>query len=468
MARILTMDNVKEQLKKYNTDYEGRRTWSQLYGSIDLSAQQALEQSKYDYSSAINDAYIAANKEKSLIASSTLGQGYKQEALADIDFSLNEAFNTYRTNYLSQVSQIESNAAQAASGIDALLEKQAENVKLYQEMPYQYLSNLYERAYGSDQYEADKKLSSLFEGNANWSKYVVNDEVNGGKRLLTEEELYDSLYDSAGNLTIKGADFYDQMLNELGTLYGESYGFYSWLANENKDLYEWSQSYNPYSYGPDMLGNNVNASSIKTMFGLASNDETYKFAERLGGMNEGELTAMMDKYVQSVTDLYNKVNDTSGRKSRNITGEVNNMVSEVKLFAEQLGIEDDLEKEMGMTFDDMSALISNKYAQSRGNGQLWAEGVTKVILGTATATAAGAGIGSSAGAPGTAAGAIVAGGASLIYLTFAQIAESISKAKNNKQLAEESARLYSQLVSAMTNYAQNKRRTLEIEQNKKY
>lgn len=449
---ITTTSNTASQLKELNKDYEKRRTWASLYGSVDVAEQQALSSLQYDYSKDVLDAYTAAYAEKSAIANSDLGTGYKQQSLYDINESLNEAFNSYRQNYMSNVSAVEQSAAQAKQGISDELATQAENINTYRAMPYQYLTNLYERAVGTEDTEADNKLEKLFLENPNWNKYLVTEEDN--VRLKTEQELLDEHYVD-GKLTLKGADFYDQMLNELGTLYGSEYSFHNWLANENAELYEWSQSYNPYDYAPNMFGDTSNLSSVQTMFGLAADDQTYQFVERYAGMSEGELDEMFSKYTKYAEDVANKLSDASGRQTKAVVGDINNMIGEIKTMATELGILDDVEAEIGMTFEELSRGVEENYSKSYTNGNIWWDG----ILTTLSSTGVGAGIGSKYGGY----GALIGAALGMLGGAVTGIAGTEQRKKENLKLAKSSSDAYEQLVVKMTNQAQQKRRQAEIE-----
>ncbi len=457
-GRITTTDSIAKQLKKYNTNYEGRKTWDQLYGAVGLSTNQALEQAQYDYYSAMNDAYAAAYNEAAAVQNSALAQGYKTKMLSDLDYDLNEAFNSYRQNYLTQKQNIESTAAEAKATVDSALLTQAKNVKAYADSPYQYLTTMFNRAYGNEDYEPDSRLLEVFEKNPNWSKYVVENE--GQKSLLSEQELYKQLYDKDGNLTIKGADFYDQMMNDLGVTIGEEYSFHNWLANENSELFEWSQSYNPYDYNPDLYGNSTNMSGMKTMFGMTSDDETYQFVERYAGMSEGELSEVFSRYDKAVSDFATKVSEDSGRHSKEIIGDINTMVSEIKEMANQLGIQGDVEEELGFTFDQLTDAIKDNYDSSESNGAIW----WKNILAYLGATHTGATTGwSQGGAWGAAIGASI--GHTLG--TAISILGSEQMKNKNSELANESSKQFQNLVVQMTKYAQNERRKTEIEYNKR-
>lgn len=456
-----TASDYSAQLKELNKDYERRRVWSSLYGAVDLSKQRALNTLRYDYGKDISEAYAAAYNQAGVIANSTLGQGYKDAAYLDLDASLSEAFESYKANYLKNKLAIEEDASKATSEIDTALNTQATNIASYQRKPYEYLTYLYERATGSGDYELDDKLSELFTSNPNWSKYIVKDE-NDVSRLMTESELYSTVYDKDGNLTVAGADYYDQMLNSLSSELGSDYSFHNWLSTNDEKLYNWSQTYNPYDYAPDMLGNNTNISSVRTMFGLSSTDEKYQFIERMGGFSEKQLTDMFNKYTESAKSFINNSNEASGRYTKDIVKDISSMVTDVKSIADELGITSDIEAELGMSFEQLSTAMTNYYKSSETNWDIWWKG----MLNTAMSAGAGAGAGSTIGAhiggigaiPGVIVGAI--GGA--IGGIISGVKNTSNTKKSNRELLEQASQAYEDLTVVLVNYAQKKRRDAEI------
>ena len=457
---ITTTSNTASQLKELNKDYEKRRTWASLYGSVDLAEQQVLSSLQYDYSKDVLDAYATAYGEKSVIANSALGSGYKEQSLYDINESLNEAFNSYRQNYMSNVAAVKETSQEAKQGITDELILQAENVNKYRAMPYQYLTNLYNRSIGTEDVEADDKLAKMFVENPNWNKYLVTDET--GTRLKTEQELLDEHYVD-GKLTIRGADFYDQMLNELGTTYGSEYSFHNWLANEDAELYEWSQSYNPYNYAPNMLGESTNLSSVQTMFGLASDDQTYQFVERYAGMSEGELDAMFSRYTKYAEDVANKLSDASGRHTKDVVGDINGMIGEIKTMATELGILDDIEAEIGITFEELSRGVEENYGKSLTNGNIWWDSIQAELVHAGASASVGGTVGTLGGPVGILYGSLIGAAVGVIGGIPKAISRSQANKKENLRLAKESADAYKQLVIKMVNMAQQKRRQAEID-----
>ena len=453
-----TTSDYAAQLKQLNKDYERRRVWSSLYGAVDLSKQRALNSLQYDYNKDVSEAYAAAYNERGAIANSNLGQGYKEAAYGDLDASLNEAFASYKANYLNNKLAIEESAAEATSEIDTALTTQAENIALYQRKPYEYLTSLYERATGSGDYDLDEKLQELFINNPNWSKYITTDD-KGNNRLMSEAELYSTLYDEQGNLTIAGADYYDQMLNSLASEMGSDYSFHNWLSTNDEELYNWSQTYNPYNYAPDAFGNNTNLSSVRTMFGLASDDEKYQFIERMGGMSEGQLTSLFDKYTQSAKNFIEEANNASGRYTKKTVDSISSMVSDVRTMTDNLGITADIEAELGMSFDQLADAMNNYYKSSETNWDIWWKNMLDTAVSTYSSSAVGGQIGA---APGAVVGALFG----LVSGVKSGISDTEASKKSNRQLVKQASKQYEDLAVVLANYAQKKRRDVEIEYNK--
>ena len=77
---VFDAQSTANYLEEANKDYRGQRTWSNLYGSIDLARQQATSGLERDYSTAINEAYTAINNNNNAISGSNLGTGYKKRS----------------------------------------------------------------------------------------------------------------------------------------------------------------------------------------------------------------------------------------------------------------------------------------------------------------------------------------------------------------------------------------------------
>lgn len=376
---IQTAGNVASQLKKLNRDYYGRQTWGSLYAGVDLQKQQALGELGYDYQGQMAKAYATAYQQKSAIANSQLGSGFKEQGQLDMDAALQEAFNSYRESYLSSAANIESSALQATSQVDALLQQEAQNYVDYEASAYSYLQNLYDRAYPGDDadYDADQSLIKLFSEDPNWSKYVVKEkdaQGNETSRLMTEQELRARNYDldasGQGTLNKTGVDFYDQMLNQLSRE-DERYSFHNWLATENPGLYEWSISGNPYDYNEA----GTNMGTFKKMMGLQSTDDEYKFIERFGGMTTEEVKTNVEGFVTELSDV---VNTGEHKDTKAIVQGYSEALTKLTDYVSKLNLSDEQRTAITETITSLQNTISSADVKNTSDWNTWAEVVEGV------------------------------------------------------------------------------------------
>lgn len=452
---IFTKDNVKEQLKNMNRTYQGRQTWGEYYGAIDIAKQNALSKITHDYSSDVLEAYKTAEENKSIVANSALGQGYKEEAFKDIDASLMQAYDAYKQTYANNVASVESNVDAQKAAIDDALDVEATNMQNMLNSGYDYLTDLYNKAYGLGDYEdigEDEALKTRFESDALWNKYLIedaNEEGNVTKRLLTQNELYSQLFDENNELTIKGTDFYDQMINQLGTELGEDYSYYNWLNKTNPELFEWSQRYNPYDYTE--AGSNIG--TFKTMLNMQSTDSKYEFIERFGGMTRDEITNKMNEFINSI--------DFSSSDS--VATNIESALTNIEKWATDLGIHGDLAEELG-GWDNLKSNLK-KYAEGIYTTEEFERAISDSYWDTINSTSAiSAAGGSSAGSAvpgvGTAAGGFIGYIAGLIGGAIEGVNEAYNKRDEivtiNKEYRAKAKREYLNLITAMTNYAMRK------------
>lgn len=465
--------SIKSQLAEANRDYYGRKTWEDLYGSIEYAKQKQIGQLEQDYSTAMAEAYASAYRANQGIAASNLGEGYKAEAMEETDIALEEAYNAYKQNYLSGVAEIESAAAQQTQTVINALTEQAEYIRDFANTPYQYLQYVFE------QYGEGEQSKNIFYNEEMWKRYTkeIKDEqgnLTGERELKSWEEIADygayeeitdefgnvqkqwtGLYDEQGNLTIKGADFFDQMINQLA-YEGRGISFGQWLAENNQELYDWSQSYNPYDYTE--AGSNIG--SFKTMVGLTSTDEKYTFMERFGGLSKSEVDKMYSGFTGKLTELNRKVMQSSGRDAKEITNEFTDLTAEIGKLTDQLGITADIESELGMSLDDLGKYLANNASNAVSNGDIWWQG----ILTTGSSIGAGAAIGAKVGGGwGALAGAIVG----TIVGVISGISGSEQTKAQSRALAQASRDAYDDLVTTLITYSQNKQRQAQIDYYKK-
>ena len=498
---IYDTSTIKSQLAEANRDYYGRKTWRDLYGSINYAKQKQIGQLEKDYSTAMAEAYASAYRTNQGIAASNLGEGYKAAAMEENDLALEEAYNAYKQNYLSGVAEIETAAAQQTQTVTDALTKQAEYIRDFANTPYQYLQYLFE------QYGEGDKSENIFYNEELWKRYTneVKDEqgnLTGERELKSWDEIvnqgayeeitdrfgntqkqWTGLYDDSGNLTIKGADFFDQMLNS-SAYEGRGISFGEWLAENNEELYDWSQSYNPYNWAPDAYGQNKNVGSFKTMVGLTSTDEKYTFMERFGGLSKSEVDKMYSGFTSKLTELNSKINKSSGRDTKEITNEFTDLTAQIGKLTDQLGITADIENELGMSLDDLGKYLANNASNAVSNGDIWYQGISNTLekiesgalMGAAVGTNYGAIVGTAAlpllgtaaGAGGAAVtGAILGAISGLIVGVASSINQSEQTKEQNRALAKASRDAYDNLVTTLITYSQNKQRQAQIDYYKK-
>lgn len=519
---IYDTSDVKKQLNEANRDYIGRKTWENLYAGIDIAEKQQINSLKQDYAKAMSDAYATAYNNKVAIGSSNLGQGYKIDAIDDIDIALQEAYDTYRRNYLQGESEIKAASAEAAENVDKALTEQAEYIKKFANAPYEYLKYLF------DKYNEGNPEDNIFLTNDLWKRYTYEEKDEKGnltgERLLKSWEdivsygAYDEytdefgnkqkewtgLYDADNNLTIKGVDFYDQMMNYEATHAGYSFG--EWLANYDEDLYNWSRSYNPYDYTADQR----NIGSFRTMVGLTSKDQEYSFIERFGGISRKELDSMYSKFSDKAAELNQKVSNDNGRGSKGILEEYKGLSNDIANLTEKLGIKDSIEKEMGMSFNELGDYLYKLTENSLSNGDIWwqtllgavgagglssagsaiayktaaklaAKGTTAALTGAGLSSAAASGLTSTAASAGlssaftgTAAasssvpvvGWIIAAVTAAAAATYGAVSTAESIKAQNRQFAEAGRNAYNNLVANLIEYSRAQQRQKQIEWNK--
>lgn len=458
---IFTKDELARNLQEANRDYYGRKTWEELYGNIALSGQQAISSLKQDYSSAIGEAYLSSLQSEQDILSSNIGQGYKERALLENEQALEEAFASYKQNYLTNVSSIQQSTAKATSQVTSALEQQADYTKQFAESHYQYLQYLY------DEYSD----SGLFKQDI-WKRYLTDTgELKSWEELTTptyetytDEEGnvvkdWTSLFDDEGNLTIVGADFYDQMMNQLAyegnvlKVGEDSYTlptFGDWLSKENEELYEWSQSYNPYNYteAGTQLG------SFKTMVGLTSTDYKYQFIERYSGFTKKQLESKFDTFESKVEDIVTKMNKDDGDDTTSYMYDIKSLVSDVETVAKELGIYEDI------NFDE----VRNTIQYYINNAENIDNEALEIYLGTTgTAAAMGAAAGSFLGPVGAGFGALIGGliGAGIGTVGAAEADKKYTEAR--REYGIKAKNTYMNLITTMVQYSEQKRRQKQID-----
>ena len=454
MPYVLTEQQAKQQLKQLNRDYLGRQTWEKMYGQIDLGTRQAESALTYDYAKAVGEAYQSSIAAEQNIMSSNVGQGFKEQAMYSNEQALQDAYNSYLQNYKKGISEIETSATKATDEVTSALETEAANTKLMQESAYNYLQYLYKNYSDNPMFQEEL-----------WKRYLTSE--GDTTRLKTWEELSPELYDTKGNLTIKGADFYDQMMNQIsqGTYsdtskYGEITDYYSWLQSENSDLYDWTKSYNPYDYSmyyDTTKGEFVNSKegSFKTMVGLTSSDQTYSFIERYGGMNEQEVNKMFSKF----SDIANTFS-TDAYEAKSSINKLKDMTNNIRDLTKELGIEKDINKVIDKSvggWDNFTNLLDNYISQTKDAGEQSFQHAKTVAMTTLIGTLATAKY-----APIVGALVGLVGGVALAH------SKDKEQKQLNREMLESAKKDYLAMTQTLLTYVQSQRRQKEIEQYKNY
>ena len=502
---VYTEDQAKQQLLNQNRDYNNRLTWQTMLNNNSLQAQRAENQLIKQYTDASVDAYTSYLKSQNAIKNSqVVGQG-EQQLLNENDQALLDIYNSYKQSLSSGLADVATADAEGAESINQLLEDQAKMTADYTNAHYSYLQALYDKYLaGENDYFA--------EGNQ-WNKYTTYDQLkdengnpvydeNGNPvldetspRLMNWNEITNpanGYYNADGTLTLKGVDFFDQLENQIANEDGYTWGKY--LAETNPDLLDWANSYNPYNY----TQSGTNAGTMRTMYGMMSTDEEYSFAERFGGLNKEQVDAMYEDYTSAAEELGNAIASSGKDKGKSQIQAIEGYVTSISEMAKELGIKQDIEEALGMSFEELSVNLDDMINQARTSGEMARDWFTTYgtgvgtgaaggaaigwgagkVLGTAAGAAGGALLGAGAGAvPGAAAGAAAGGGigagAGAVIGAVVGAIGGIIKAsidtdnqRNlNKQLAEQSHQLYNELLNTMITYSQNKRRQAEIDFN---
>lgn len=325
---LYTASNVKQQLYDANRGYNQRKTWQQMLTGADVYGQQAIENQTIDFSKEVASAYASARQQEIGIAATGLGQGYKQSLVDQNNEALLAAYQSYSATQAQAMADIDTNVVDYKTAIDNMLTEQSQYTADYVQAHFDYLEYSYENN------------PDLFAENPNWAKYLVDDGTGTDTmRLVTQNELLQprqdangdwlSIYDSDGNITTRGIDFFAQM--ESDQLYGETFG--SYLNEYNSDLLEWSQQENLFDFTKD----GTNAGTIRTMFGRMSNDDTYSFLDRFGGMTKDEVTNMFSSVAAKMETVSSEYAKNNGKAViKNIVG----LVDDFEDLASDLGIKD--------------------------------------------------------------------------------------------------------------------------------
>lgn len=387
---VFDKNDVKQQLRKYNRTYDGRRFWSGLYGNVGQQLHQGSNEIESSYSNAILEAYKSKYGSDQFVAGSSLGDARKQQLFEANEALLQEAYSANHANRLAQYATLQTDAQKQIQSYDELLNQQAKNVSDYAQSHFDYLQYLYD-----DVIENGDLESSIFMTDPQWSKYLTVDPETKEYTLINMNDLKSVFFDESGELNVRGIDFFDQMENQMAGEGGKrAKSFDEYLYENNSELFDWKNQYNPYNYTEE----GSNAGSFREMVGRVSTDVTYTFMERVGGMSREQAQAIMDNYNEKFNNLINDLNNSAN--DQKIIDDLKVQFDELRTLAESLGVTDVIDAKWG-GFDNIEAVL-NKYDENIKSGlELSGDFFTEFIALTGTGAASGAGVGSSAPGVGT-------------------------------------------------------------------
>lgn len=379
---VFDKNDIKQQLKKYNRAYDGRRFWSSAYGSVGEEMYRGVNQVENAYSNAILDAYISNQNRNRSVANSSLSEGRKQELFDANEAILQNAYASNQANRMKQLAALQYEGQQQIESYDQLLNTQAQWVSDYAQAHFDYLQYLYDKAYESGEME-----SSIFMNDPQWSKYINVNPLTGDYSLIDMNTFKNSLFDNAGELNAKGIDFFDQMENQMsgeGAVRAESFDQY--LQENNPTLFEWRNQYNPYNY----TESGTNAGSFREMVGRASTDITYTFVERAGGMSREEAESVVNSYDNKFNKLISDME--SGASTSETIDDIQSQFEELRKLAESLGVTNQIDAKFG-GFDNIQVKLNNYKDSIKDGGELAADFFDDIIreLGVTVPTMASAG-----------------------------------------------------------------------------
>ena len=370
---IQTSDQAKKFLQGMR-NATGSRSFGSLYAANELAGMKAEQQVEQQYGEQIGQAYKSAMAQRSNILSSNLGTRYKEAMLGDTDQYLTKAYDKYMSKLSESKQAIASSVSKANEAVTSELEKQAANVLEYNKAAPKYAdyymnwlkNNLSEeeyseainspewRNYMTADFGDDTKtqaryneLAALEEaGTLSLKQETELKQLRASYyRLKSEQELttpayveevnpetgekykhWTSIVDDQGNLTQVGEEYYDFLENYAATRQGKGPSWEQYLSETNPELLNWAKTYNPYLAGTN---DPFWAGTMRTAHGTMSNDYTYTFLERMGGLSSKQIDAVFG----NLNNLTNKsIDDIS-------VDDVKGFIGEYKKLAEQAGLE---------------------------------------------------------------------------------------------------------------------------------
>ena len=231
---------------------------------IDKYAQTAMDALNSQYNQTLSQQYATSKQAQQSIYGSDLGSNYKNYLADQNKIALQEAYNSYRQNYASRVSELNnsvqelrtSNAKQVADAkqeVENELNKDVQFAQQYDNAYYDYLTYMYENN------------PTMFE-DERYAPYLTTDE-DGNVLPLSKAQLVQPggiMYDVDGNLTEQGKNLI--RLIENGKQ-GE-YSFGSYLASDDKygELLDWATTVS------DITGETNRDKVLRNIYGIEPDD----------------------------------------------------------------------------------------------------------------------------------------------------------------------------------------------------
>lgn len=379
---IFTGDVIKSQLEDANRNYYGQRTWAKLFGDLDLSKQLGTENLIRDYGAIMGEAYKASKANQSAILGSNIGQGYKNAMLEENQLTLDKAYDSYMSQYLTEQAQLNQSIETQRQSINKELDTLAQRTADYGNAHFDYLQALW------DKHEAGELNFNPFKL-AQFQKFLTPQYDADGNPVLDAEdnpimtfkhmsEIQNGLFDEAGNITQEGIDFFDMLEHEQAL---NPYSFADYLSEADKELYEWSRSENPYNFAPNAVGLSINDATFRQMVGQSSLDEKYNFLEKAYGLEDGEIKNLFADLETKSAELIESL-DTKGKLFMRDTyrldeREINELSSEyvkgLNKIASDLGMSDELTQiAKDANYDNVEAYVNDvilKYVETVKKGR---------------------------------------------------------------------------------------------------
>lgn len=266
LGTVMPRSLIQKQLYDMNKDYTGNQIWKSAYDAISSQENAALYQAKSVYDSDIAQAYLASQQLNRNIYGGNAFDSTRQYLADENRANLAKAYESFRQNYQSNVSKIQSTAAESRTAIDKALAQETDYTKQFVDIlnSGEYLNWVAENS------------PDVFSDTSAYRQDLIDlgalKQNEDGTYVQSTGDLFgveNGTIDSDGNLTEKGKNLYRFMLN-MG-MKGEGYSLTNYLeSNKNyQELSKWltSQGTNQYGSNYEMVLNDI--------LGIDSDDARY-------------------------------------------------------------------------------------------------------------------------------------------------------------------------------------------------